>query len=98
MILLLYWQCAIIVASTPFQVFKKIAKRGKASTRYFYGFKLHLIINDKGEILASMLTPGNMETQAPVSDLSKNIFGKMFNELAYSLGRIEADLECFLIR
>ncbi|WP_368730552.1 transposase [Neochlamydia sp. TUME1] len=46
-----------MVASTPFQVFKKIAKRGKASSRYFYGFKLHLIMNDKGKIFVYMLTP-----------------------------------------
>ena len=42
------------------RVFKKIAKRGKTSTGWFYGFKLHLIVNDIGEILAYMLTPGNM--------------------------------------
>jgi hypothetical protein len=37
--------------------FKKIAKRGKTSTGYFYGFKLPVVINGKGEILAYMLTP-----------------------------------------
>jgi hypothetical protein len=81
--LLLYWQCPILVASTPFQVLKKIAKRGKTSTRYFYGFKLHLIINDKRKILAYMLAPGNVETQVPVSDLSKSIFGTMFADEGY---------------
>nr|NGY94799.1 hypothetical protein [Neochlamydia sp. AcF84] len=65
---------------TSFQVLKKIAKRGKTSTGYFYGFKLHLAINDKGEMLAYMLAPGNGETPVPVSDLPKNIFGKMFTD------------------
>ncbi|WP_080502768.1 transposase [Neochlamydia sp. EPS4] len=58
--------------------FKKIAKRGKTSIGYFYGFKLHLAINDRGEMLAYMLAPGKVETQVLVSDLSKNIFGAMF--------------------
>ncbi|OYT12059.1 MAG: hypothetical protein B6I19_10375 [Bacteroidetes bacterium 4572_114] len=34
------------------KVFKKLAKRGKNSTGWFYGFKLHIIINDHGELLA----------------------------------------------
>ncbi|WP_079979892.1 transposase [Neochlamydia sp. S13] len=38
--------------STPLLVFKKIEKRGKTSTGCFYRFKLHLVIKDKGEILA----------------------------------------------
>ncbi len=32
--------------------FKKVAKIGKTATGWFYWFKLHLIINDKDEILA----------------------------------------------
>ena len=39
------------------RVFRKVAKRGKTSTGWFFGFKLHLVINEKGEILAFMLTP-----------------------------------------
>ncbi|MGA8165133.1 MAG: transposase [Waddliaceae bacterium] len=34
------------------KVFKGAAKRGKTSTGWFFGFKLHLVINEKGEILA----------------------------------------------
>lgn len=65
------------------RVFKKIAKRGKTSTGWFYGFKLHLIINDVGEILAYMLTPGNVDDRVPVPHLSKNIFGKLFGDKGY---------------
>ena len=42
------------------KVFKGLAKRGKTTSGWFYGFKLHLIINEKGEILAFQLTPGNV--------------------------------------
>jgi hypothetical protein len=65
------------------RVFKKIARRGKTSTGWFYGFKLHLIINDAGEILAYMLTAGNIDDRVPVPDLSKDVFGKLFGDKGY---------------
>lgn len=65
------------------RVFKKIARRGKTSTGWFYGFKLHLVINNRGEILAYMLTPGNVDDRVPVSDLSKDLFGKLFGDKGY---------------
>ena len=37
-----------------------LARRGKTSTGWFYGFKLHLIVNDRGELLDFVLTPGNV--------------------------------------
>jgi hypothetical protein len=65
------------------RVFKKMAKRGKTSTGWFYGFKLHLIINDVGEILAYILTPGNIDDRVPVPELSKELFGKLFGDKGY---------------
>ncbi len=65
------------------KVFKGLAKRGKTTTGGFYGFKLHLIINDKGEILAFQLTPGNVSDVSMVERLSKNIFGKLFGDKGY---------------
>jgi hypothetical protein len=65
------------------RVFKKMAKRGKTSTGWFYGFKLHLIINDKGEILSYMLTPGNVDDRVPVPELSKDLIGKLFGDKGY---------------
>jgi hypothetical protein len=40
------------------RVFALDAKRGKSSMGWFYGFKLHLAVNDRGELLACCLTPG----------------------------------------
>jgi len=65
------------------KVFKKLAKRGKTTSGWFYGFKLHLIINDKGEILAFQLTPGNVSDVSMVETLSKGIFGKLFGDKGY---------------
>lgn len=65
------------------KVFKGLAKRGKTTTGWFYGFKLHLIVNDKGEILSFLLTPGNVSDLVPVETLSKNIFGKIYGDKGY---------------
>ena len=52
---------------------------------WFYGFKLHLIINDRGEILDFILTPGNVDDREPLKcmDLHKRIFGKLFGDKGY---------------
>ncbi|MEK6478447.1 IS982 family transposase [Catalinimonas sp. 4WD22] len=42
------------------KVFKGIAQRGKSSTGWFYGLKLHLLINEYGEIINFIITPGNI--------------------------------------
>ena len=48
------------------QVFAGLAARGQCSLGWFYGFKLHLVINQQGEILAFTLTPGNVDDRKPV--------------------------------
>jgi len=65
------------------RVFKGVAKRGKTSTGWFYGFKLHLVINEHGEILAYMLTPGNTDDRKPIPELCKNMTGKLFGDKGY---------------
>lgn len=65
------------------KVFKGLAKRGKTTSGWFFGFKLHLIVNDKGEILSFLLTPGNVSDVTPVEKLSKGITGKLFGDKGY---------------
>jgi hypothetical protein len=67
------------------KVFEGIAQRGKSTMGYFFGFKLHLIINDKGEILNFVITPGNVDDREPLkdSDFLKKIFGKLFADKGY---------------
>ena len=66
-------------------VFSEYAKRGKSSMGWFYGFKLHLIINDEGEILSFCLTSGNIDdrNEAVMNSLTKDIFGKLFADRGY---------------
>lgn len=61
-------------------VFKKRARRGKTSVGWFYGFNLHLGINDRGELLASQVTPGNVDDRTPVPSLTQGLTGKLFGD------------------
>ena len=62
------------------KVFKTIATRGKTSVGWFYGFTLHLIINDRGALLAFSITPGNVDDRAPVPAMTKGMIGKLFGD------------------
>ncbi|EPE9881917.1 IS982 family transposase, partial [Flavobacterium psychrophilum] len=67
------------------KVFKDIAQVGKSTMGYFYGFKLHIVINDKGEILSFNITQANVDDREPLKNENflKNIFGKLFGDKGY---------------
>jgi DDE family transposase len=65
------------------RVFAHVAERGKSSVDWFYGFKLHLIVNDQGELLAFHLTPGNVDDRKPVAKLARGLYGKLFGDRGY---------------
>ena len=66
------------------KTFKDLANRGKTSMGWFYGFKLlHLIINDKKEIMNIKITRGNVFNNQVIDDLSKNLKGKLFGDREY---------------
>ena len=46
-------------------------------------FLLHLIINDRGELLAFKLTPGNTDDRNPVPEMAQDLFGKLFGDRGY---------------
>jgi hypothetical protein len=55
------------------RVFADLAQRGKTSVGWFSGFKLHLVVNDQGDLLAFWLTPGNVDDRAPLPTLLRQI-------------------------
>jgi hypothetical protein len=68
------------------RVFRGLAALGKTTMGWFYGFKLHLIINDRGELLAFCLTPGNVDDRQPVQRLTgspRKLWGKLFGDKGY---------------
>lgn len=69
--------------STTHRVFRGAAAWGKSSVDWYFGFKLHLIINDCGDLLALKLTPGNVDDRTPVQELAAGLFGKLFGDKGY---------------
>jgi transposase len=65
------------------RVFAGRAARGKTSVGWFYGFKLHLVVTDQGELLAFCLTPGNVDDRHPVPKLATGLIGKLFGDKGY---------------
>ncbi len=65
------------------KVFDGVAKRGKTSTGWFYGFKIHLIVSDTGEILAWRITLGNVDDRQPVPKMAQRLWGKLFGDKGY---------------
>jgi hypothetical protein len=65
------------------RLLKKLAQWGKNSVGWFYGFKLHLIINDEGELLAVKLTPAHIDDRVPVPEMTQALFGKLFGDKGY---------------
>ena len=65
------------------RVFKGLAQRGKTSVGWFFGFKLHLIINDRGDLLAFKLTPANTDDRTPVPEMTRGMWGKLFGDKGY---------------
>lgn len=77
------------------RVFRGVAKRGKTSMGWFFGFKLHLIVNDRGELLAFCLTPGNVDDRKPVPQMvaqARALWGKLFGDRGYIARWLHAEL------
>ena len=50
---------------------------------WFYDFKLHLVVNDRGEIIAVQFTPGNVDDRKPLPQLIARLYGKLFGDKGY---------------
>ena len=74
------------------RVFSAHAERGKTSMGGFYGFKLHLVINDTGEVLDVALTPANTDDRSPVKKFAEGLHGSLFADRGY----ISKDLRALL--
>ena len=75
------------------KVFKDTATTGKSTMGWFCGFKLHLIINDKGEILNFVITQANVDDREPLKNAKfvDKIYGKLYADKGY-IGKKLSDL------
>ena len=74
------------------RVFQGSAARGKTSMGWFYGFKLHAIINSQGELIRLKLTPGNVDDRKPLLKLCQGLFGYLFADKGYIAQRLTQHL------
>ena len=75
------------------KVFKGIAKKGKSTIGWFFGFKLHLIVNEVGGLLSVKLTKANTDDRAPVPEMVENIFGKLLGDKGYISKKLTDELQ-----
>jgi hypothetical protein len=68
------------------KVFDGLAARGKTSMGWFYGLKLHLVINHKGQIMALKITPGNTADSSVLDAITRHLKGKLYPDKG-SIGR-----------
>src|ERR1700709_23295 len=68
------------------KVFDGLAARGKTSMRWFYGLKLHFVINHKGQIMALRITPGNTADSTVLNEITQHLTGKLYADKGY-IGR-----------
>lgn len=65
------------------KVFVGLATRGKNSLGWFFGFKLNIVVNDRGELLACQLTQAHVDDRKPVPRFAQRLFGKLFGDKGY---------------
>lgn len=65
------------------RVFKNLAKHGRTTMGWFFGFKLHIVINHKCEIMAVKITGGNIDDRKPLEKMVSGLRGKLFADKGY---------------
>jgi Transposase DDE domain. len=67
------------------KVFKGLAERGKSTMGWYFGFKLHLLCNERGEILNFMFTKANVDDRNELvfREFEKDLFGKLYADKGY---------------
>lgn len=74
-----------IKRSSSHKTLKSIAKKGKTSMGWFYGMKVHIVINHYGEIITFYISSGNIadNNEVVLFKLTKKILGKLFGDKGY---------------
>lgn len=67
------------------KVFEGLAQRGQCSIGWFFGFKLHIVTNDSGQIIDLLITPGNQDDRTPLrmDNFIKKLWGKLYGDKGY---------------
>ena len=74
------------------RTFKGLAARGHSTMGWFFGFKLHVVMNHRGELMAVKITPGNADDRAPLADMVAGLEGKLLADKGYISQKLFAQL------
>jgi len=74
------------------KVFQGLAACGKTSTGWFFGLKLHIVINDRNELMGIKFTKGNVHDVTVLDSLTKDLIGKIFGDKGYLSEKIKKTL------
>lgn len=74
------------------RVFQSRAKISRTTIGWFFGFKVHVVINDRGELLGIRVTPGNVDDRSPVREMCRGLIGKLFGDKGYLSQKLTEDL------
>ena len=74
------------------RVFAGIARRGKTPVGWFFGFKLHLAVNDRGELLACRITLGNVDDRTPGFPMTQGLLGRLVGDRGYISQKLAGQL------
>ncbi len=69
--------------SSRHRVFKGLAARGRTAMGWFYGFKMHVVINSKGQLMAVQFSPGNTDDRVPLEALTVGLQGRIPGDKGY---------------
>ena len=84
--------CCHVKRASSHRTFRSSARWGKTTTGWFFGFKLHLIINQHAEIVAFRITKGNIDDRKPVLGMVNGKKGKLFGDRGYISEKLRTDL------
>jgi Transposase DDE domain len=65
------------------KTFDEIAKYGRTSIGWFFGLKLHIVINQRGELIAFKITRGNVNDSKAGESILKFLQGIVFGDKGY---------------
>ena len=84
--------CCHVKRASSHKTFKTSARWGKTTTGWFFGFKLHLIINQYAEIVDFRITKGNVDDRKPVPNMTMGKRGKIFGDRGYVSEKLRSEL------
>lgn len=65
------------------KTFKAIAEYGRTSVGWFFGLKIHLVINQHGELIAFKVSKGNVHDGVAAKSLLESLEGLAFGDKGY---------------